>query len=68
MLCTVVPVLGQYYRIYPIRNTYRYRLEIGNTITSSVVDRPDPTFHFDADPDRRNPDRQALDTDPDPAK
>jgi len=38
------------------------------------VNRPDPTFHFDADPDRRNPDRQAWmpfpirqnDADPDP--
>jgi hypothetical protein len=53
---------------------YRYQVPTRNTITSSVVDRPDPTFHFDADPDRRNPDRQAWmpfpirqnDADPDP--
>jgi hypothetical protein len=27
---------------------YRYQVPTRNTITSSVVDRPDPTFHFDA--------------------
>ncbi len=32
------------------------------------MDRLDPTFHFDAVPDRRDPDWQALDADPDPAK